>query len=427
MPEASSHSVDHAKPLEAPPTFEAEVLEAIGAIRTASAQVIEATAAATGGQPIRKASHLQRALGVPLTIAWQVFRMAAARDLLSEAQTVPGPRAVEGLIRAARDRGVRAEPLDALSEAVHRFERVVRESAGDRKTFNSIVAALAPEPEQETKLNARRSAYRANSQIRGVQVRTRHAAFIVHPSSPDAADVLSIVGAVDLCRLHGETPYQLACSISTDDDERILGLGHPLPAERSDRPGCTLLSEFCSQPLPTIHSVVTKDGKLVTEMSPDDLGRRHAVTAFIAEMYRSGTARYRKQPEPNFGVEMRVTTPIMTGIVDLIFAEGVFGPEMPAPTAAMAVHAQGASLTLSDLSRDREVQILERPDVLHLGTGSRVLATPDVPRLPEMFEHVCARIGWDPSGFHTYRCRVEYPVLPSSIVVGFALPEQRAQ
>jgi len=138
-----------------PSKFQSEVVEAIDAVRVASARVVEVTAAASGGQPIRKASHLQRALGVPVTIAWQVFRMASARELLAEAQTVPGPRAVEGLARAARSRGVRGEPLDALAEAVQRFENLVRESAGDRDTFNAIVAALLEEPDREREASLR--------------------------------------------------------------------------------------------------------------------------------------------------------------------------------------------------------------------------------------------------------------------------------
>jgi len=37
---------------------------------------------------------------------------------------------------------------------------------------------------------------------------------------------------------------------------------------------------------------------------------------------------------------------------------------------------------------------------------------------------VIERLGWDSADFQAFRLRMEYPVLPSSLVVEFPLPER---
>lgn len=60
---------------------------------------------------------------------------------------------------------------------------------------------------------------------------------------------------------------------------------------------------------------------------------------------------------------------------------------------------------------------------MYLGKGPSVMHTPDVPRYAEMIQYAFDRLGWDEARFDVYRCRVEYPVMPSSVVVRFDLPE----
>jgi hypothetical protein len=41
---------------------------------------------------------------------------------------------------------------------------------------------------------------------------------------------------------------------------------------------------------------------------------------------------------------------------------------------------------------------------------------------PELCRYAFERLGWDAERFDVYRCRVEYPVLPSTVVMQFELP-----
>ena len=63
-----------------------------------------------------------------------------------------------------------------------------------------------------------------------------------------------------------------------------------------------------------------------------------------------------------------------------------------------------------------------RESIVYLGKGPSVLHTPEVPRYAEMVQYALDRSGWNASNFDVYRCRVEYPVMPSSVVVQFELP-----
>jgi hypothetical protein len=60
--------------------------------------------------------------------------------------------------------------------------------------------------------------------------------------------------------------------------------------------------------------------------------------------------------------------------------------------------------------------------VAHLGRGPSALYATDVPRYVEMGRYIFDRLGWDAERFLVYRCRLEYPVLPSTVVMQFDLP-----
>lgn len=410
------------KPAEAGPAFERDVLPTLRAVQGACAAIVEATAAAKGARAIRKASHLQKALDIPMTLAWQVFRLATVDDPIAEAETVPGSRSVQRLVRSARQQGVRAEPLDSLVVSVKRFEELVKEIAGDRKTFNSIASGFKPDDGADSMLNIRRDAFRANSKIHGASVRTRMATYIVHPASETMADVLGLVGVVDLYRLRAGRPFTFTSTSINATAQRSPSFGHTLDPPDLSSQGGTVLTEFCSDPVRSIRSYLSSDNRLVTELSPEDLGKRHAVNAFVAEIYRNGDHRFATESDPMFSVKMQITMPTVIGVVDIVLADGVFGPKHKALQATMAMHRRQIPFTADRIGVDPEIEILERPGVHYLGKGPGVLDTPDIPRYPAMFEHVCKLAGWDPGVFHTFRCRVEHPVLGSSVAVTLEKP-----
>ncbi|MCL4199658.1 MAG: hypothetical protein KJZ69_19345 [Phycisphaerales bacterium] len=417
------------EPQQRSPRLDAEIHEVLETMRGACQGFIEAVAAATGGgRAIRRATDLQRALVIPGTLAWQVFRLAHADNLLAAADTVPGMKAVRRLVRAAEQKGVSPRSIETLTDSAERFEDLVREVAGSRRTFNSLLTGFNSEADWKDELHYRRAAFEANSHIWGTQVGTKLVTLVFHPSSEDRADMLAISGAVDVFRIRGDAPIEV-CSTAAHSDARrpppseaIVSLGHPLASNDITAPGCTLLTKFGTQPLPRVQSRVDERGHLVVELETEDVGHRHAVTAFVAELYRPNVPRYAQEQEPTLGASVFIKAPIRTLIVDLIIAAGTHGPTWPTPRGYVVANPRGAPILFGGILNQHRKRILEHCHVVRLGQGAHVLDTADVPRYPEMFRHVCGQLGWNPDVFHAFRCRVEYPVMPSSVVVGYDLP-----
>lgn len=412
-----------------PPRLDTEIHEVLETMRLACQGFIEAVAQATGqGSPMRKATDLQRALAIPGTLAWQVFRVAHSRNLIAAADTVPGMKAIRRLVRAAEQQGVSPQSVAELTRSAARFEDLVQDVAGSRRTFNSLLTGLNREPDWKDELHYRRAAFEANSHIWGTQVGTKLVTLVFHPSSAERADMLAISGAIDVCRIRGDAPIEL-CSTAAHSDslrdmrsEAIVSMGHPLTSNDITAPGCTLLTEFGTQPLPKVHSRVNDRGHLVVELETEDVGQRHAVTAFVAELYRPDVPRYREEEEPALGASVLIKAPIRTLIVDLIIAAGTHGPTLPAPRGYAVANPRGEPILFGGVLDKHQKRILEHCSVVHLGQGPCVLDTADVPRYSQMFREVCRQLGWNPALFHAFRCRVEYAIMPSSVVVGYDLP-----
>lgn len=101
---------------------------------------------------------------------------------------------------------------------------------------------------------------------------------------------------------------------------------------------------------------------------------------------------------------------------DVMLARGHFPSRLP--TVRIYSDLDDRKLPLAE--RERYLLRLSETPVF-LGSGVNVLHTPDVPRYPEMAQHVLDKLGWNADEFEVYRCRIEYPVLPSSVVLDFDL------
>jgi hypothetical protein len=120
-------------------------------------------------------------------------------------------------------------------------------------------------------------------------------------------------------------------------------------------------------------------------------------------------------------VEAMVRTPCEVLVHDLLVYEGLFGPIDP----KVLVYGDQCGGQSPVASRICDL-LTVRESVDYLGLGPNVLHTPHVPRYAEMAQYAFDRLDLDGDRFDVYRCRVEYPVMPSSVVVQFDLPEHPA-
>jgi hypothetical protein len=373
---------------------------------------------------VRRAADLEKALDIRSTLAWQVFRAASAKDSMIEAANLPGPAAMKKFFDAALRRRVPADIVTSASQTVDAFHRLARMHAPDRPAFISMLAGVAKGDSDQVEIQNRRSLFRGNSHVWGMQARTMLSCGIIHPSQDDATrgDGLGLRGLIDLRRLRPDARVIVARTRASDNDGQVRRpfVREPLDRESfSSNGGFSLLSEFSSKPSPRFKSIPGDSGELTFEIQGDAVGSRSQITCLAGDIIRGALARYRDVHNSCEIVRSEVRTPCEILIHDVLVHEAMYAG-MISPAVSVYSNVGGETGALP-----REVDRLPmRETVSYLGKGTSVLHTADVPRYVEMVEYALKKVSWESGQFHVYRCRVEYPVLPSSVVVQFDLPEK---
>ena len=73
----------------------------------------------------------------------------------------------------------------------------------------------------------------------------------------------------------------------------------------------------------------------------------------------------------------------------------------------------------------RDIDRLELSESVQLlGRGLARCRTAEIPRYVEMLRRVCEALRWDGERFRAYRCRIEYPIYGSQVVMAFEAPQE---
>lgn len=390
-------------------------------VRAACSGLLVAVAHARGAGPIRSSSDLQRTLRVPVTVAWQVYRLANASDPLSEIGSVPGSVAVGRVIEAARKRGVPPDRLAPLKSSIESFEMLVKKHAGSRSALSSMISSLGDDPRDTIDLLARRSAFRANSQIWGLQARACLWSTTYFPGdSPDHICAMSLRGPIGVKRLRIDAPYIVSGYIAFEH-ETSEAQARPLGSEDDpESPDPRLLAPFCTRPLPQVSSTRSGGQYVVTELAPGLLGNDAASTIILADVTRDSPWK-RPGEAPIIANTMGVATPFETLVVDTLFHRSMFGPLTPrARVFGRHVLPLGISPNLYTEADTLPMSVHAR----RLGRGLGCMEAGEIPRYAEMYAHVCAKVGLNPEDFDVYRCVVQYPILHAHVGVWFDLPNE---
>jgi len=397
-----------------PASFEQAALDVLQDVRSAFAELIVQIP-----RPISKAFDLQKALDVDPKLASRVFRVAHADDPLRVGTDVPSRVSIERIFKAAAKEGVPAKVIQRASIAYEQFERLVADHAGDRESFASMVSALSAVQGEDSSIDAqqRKAAYLANSHILGVQARTRLNCFIHKPAYVGRkGEVVGLRGLIDLRWLRtSHAPFTISRSDVRDSrgdvDKRYeVRKREPLDPDEPEDHGVALLREFCSRPLPKIETVRMSNGMMNTQIVSKHVGKASLTTCIIGEILRDFPECDFTDPDDHFDQSVLVRTPCEVLIQDVLLHEGPHG-ELKPQVRVLSDH-QCTDGTI--LGRDSDMLPLTAT-VKYLGKGPEVMHTRDVPRYADMVQYAMDRLGWDGSKFEVYRCRIEYPVMPSTV------------
>src|SRR5215212_3233299 len=187
-------------------------------LRAAQAALMDVLAlAGVGGA---RPTELGRQLRLDKTLAWRVARFVEEPDPLRAARHFPGNSGVEIVLRAAEEQGVGADRVEAVRVADRQLREFVRQHAGDRRSFEAMLARGRRDPRVES--DERRELFRAGSVVWGVRAQAQVLALVLRPSeSVDGMlDVLQVGGLVGLERLRPDLPWIVRRFRVSNDAER---------------------------------------------------------------------------------------------------------------------------------------------------------------------------------------------------------------
>lgn len=396
-------------------SFEQLAPQVIQQLRAALSAVIEAL---SRNGPIRKATDLERELNLPTTLAWKVYTVAQSDAPLAKVGNIPGSGAMKRFFDAAARHGVPDDLVGAARSAFDEFENLVREHAGTRAALDSMISGLKDQGSDQIDLHHKRAAFKAYSHIWGVQARTQLSCFLLRPSETDPSrlDAIGIRGLHGLWLLRRDVAWVISSARVCDDDGQVRRPTNMKPIDDVDpNTPVSLLKDFCSQPLPRLRNVPGGAGMTNTLIEPDSIGSQSALTCLLGDILYEASARVRDEHNHVHGTQSFVRTPAEVLVHDVLVEPGTFAPGDP---RVIVLGDQRSSAPGPSRECDR---LALRESVVHLGRGPAVLRTPDLPRYPDMVRHAVDRAGWNVDHYEVFRCRVEYPVMPSSVVVEFDL------
>ncbi|MEM1184569.1 MAG: hypothetical protein AAGI53_06155 [Planctomycetota bacterium] len=390
---------------------------AVDTLRAAQSAMTELlTGAGLGGA---KAVEVGRELGLDKTLAWKVARFVDDEDPARAAKHLPGQGGVEIVLKAAAVRGVSSMRIEAARDADRRLRAFVREHAGDRRTFEAMLAGR--ERDEKLELEERRAYYRAGSAIWGVRARAQFLMLALRPSQTDQdmLDGLQVGGLIDLERLRPDVPWIVRrLRASTDAGKTMFKVRRePIDPQGQTEGGMPLLSEFCTRPLPPIRQTEASNGWVYDELAPGDVGRGGAVRIVTGEIYRSALPSVRSEDNTYGRYMLTVRTPVEHVQLDVLVHKGLshFGP---------------AEASVSGLLEDRPssgggAASLVAPNPAQRLGSPPALRTVRLEGYEEMVRRSFSAARWGtPDAYTGYRCAVEYPAAPCELSLRCELRER---
>ncbi len=406
-------------PAENGTAFATEAAAALGELRIALSALIRALP----GSP-RRGTEVQRALHIDSKLAWAIHKVATSAEPLAAGTYVPGPAPMAKVLKAASAKGMNDEIVQRARAAFERFEAMVERHAGDRGSFDSMIADLAGEGAENIDLASKRAAFRINGHLWGVQARTDMACEIIRPSSEVSGglDAVKISGRIGLRQLRkGKT-------LRVGYRNKLISRGNPAATAPVPRrvaveqgtlasDGVGLLRPFCSTPLPEFRTHVDAEEWTQAELMSRGFGNTAALTYFLGSLvYGYAPSGVGTPTGPRWFILVNAPSEVLYH--DLLVHEEAWqgGPPRVGMYGTAATPGNPSSYQF------REDDLLPiQESVVEIGRGIEALDTPDVPRYPEMVRYAMERVGWeDADRYRVFRLRIEYPVLYSLAKIEFS-------
>jgi hypothetical protein len=308
---------------------------------------------------------------------------------------------------------VDVEDLARAQAAVNAFEDLIRADGGDRSALQAILSAWVPEARRDFEVRRKQTAFRAISQLKGVQADVFAEAAIFWPSADgESLDVVWLKSLSGLTRVRpGATvKFTSVRGVERPDGRRPLTLS----GERIDSVRNTVIPEFCSTPTPELTARVVGER---THYLLESMGFGESVRIVTCEVNRSELPRYLPASRGRRAwASSDIAIPTHRSQLDVLVHTDVFPGEDP--DLRVYDTAVLGTADRNDSARDVDVlDLLENVD--HMGMGIDRFGSSDVPGYRKLLEHVCARAGFDGAKLRGYRVASDYPLYGSQYAMSF--------
>lgn len=361
---------------------------------------------------IQRAVDLKAALSVETKPAWQVFRLSRSANL-REAANIPSKPMMRRILDSALSRGVPQQTADRVWRAYSSFERLIQDNAGDRDSLIAMmVSARSTQEGDDFAIKARRSAFRANAMIWGVQARLRVWTAIYLPSLEQNVDRLLFVrGEIGLQRAVENRPLKIVAHLDVEAPNTEPSA--PAQVESGMPPSLRLMEQYCSHPLPQVKHRSIGKGLEEAELIFQGCGRSAAIT-----LYANMLMPVPREEGP-FSGNMVVALPAESVVHDMLVPTGWSNPG----SARVAVYGRG---DLSHIVFERRAEDLmpQTERFAYLGASDLPPVIEDAPNHVDAVKQSLTRLGAFGTRFDVYRYQVAYPVLHS--VIGHSVDSLRS-
>jgi len=365
-----------------------------------------------------------REVGVDKVLTSRLLKAIRMKDPIAVVFHAPGPDPLRRFLRGARQKaGAPPELLEDAGAAVDALERLIREEAGDRSSLDAMISAWLPDARRDFELRRKQTLYKAMSHLKGMMVETTLATVILRPTGDgEHIDIVWILGLFGFQRLRPSVRAKLATRRLAEIPEERLPrnlAGQPIRDVRDAR-----LDEFCEIPVGALD--VHRIGDVQQYfLGGEGFGPHSAADLVLVEVNRAEMPAWVPAGSGRRGnVFAEVATPSRTLLFDALVHRDVYpGSD---PQLVLYDTALDGVANVNDPTRDADrLDLMET--VQPLGRGALIGRDTKVPRYAELLRHVLDRLGWDEDELRGYRCRIDYPLYGSQVVLAFDPPTRETE
>jgi hypothetical protein len=357
---------------------------------------------------------LIRGLGLDKSLAWKLSKVLHAEGAVEAFNHLPGVAGLRLVANGLTAAGAPPEGVRKLREVAGELKHVIARHGGDRAGFETLLTSLSAERDAARRSeDCRKQAYRANGAIWGVQARLRLGLHVIAPNHDDPSflDFVTCGGLYDLRRLRPSARWPIVHRQDYSSPDGQIRDQPIDPACGPDDP--PIIEAFCSSPTPALATRRVNNGTLY-ELQSGPLGKTGAMTCVfgflsprhspIAGTIDDDIGRYLTQ----------LNTPVEHVLVDLLIHDDLSYTSPPEPPVIAS--RMETSADLMDDPDARYTLPVNEPLREFRATRSR-LATPLVPRHPELVEFVTDRLGRKVEDFRVFRFVMRYPPIPAAVLL----------